>query len=39
MINQGNYSTLRHLRKQNEDWTEEKSKAEAEKSWNKYVEA
>ena len=31
-------SILRFLRKQHEDWSEEKIKAEAEKIWNKYVE-
>jgi len=31
-------STLRYLRKQHNDWSEEKIKAEAEKIWDKYME-
>jgi len=33
-----NDSTLRYLRKQHKDWSEEKIKEEAQKIWNKYVE-
>lgn len=33
-----NESTLRFLRKQHKDWSEEMIKAEAEKIWDKYVE-
>ena len=33
-----NESTLRHLRKQHKDWSEDKIRKEAEKIWNKYVE-
>jgi hypothetical protein len=33
-----NESTLRHLRKQHKDWTEEQIKAEAIKIWDKYIE-
>ena len=33
-----NESTLRYLRKQHKDWSEDKIKAEAQKIWDKYVE-
>ena len=33
-----NESTLRFLRKQHKDWSEEKIKEEAENIWDKYVE-
>ena len=33
-----NDSTLRYLRKQHKDWSEEKIKEEAKKIWDKYVE-
>ena len=33
-----NENTLRYLRKQHKDWSEEKIKEEAKKIWNKYVE-
>jgi len=33
-----NESTLRHLRKQHKDWTEEQIKIEARRIWDKYVE-
>ena len=38
MINQANESTLRYLRKEHKNWSEEKIKAEAQKIWDKYVE-
>ena len=34
-----NESTLRFLRKEHKDWSEEKIKEEAKKIWMKYVEA
>ena len=33
-----NDSTLRYLRKQHKDWSEEMIKAEAQKIWDKYLE-
>ena len=33
-----NNSTLRYLRKQHKDWSEENIKVEADKIWNKYIE-
>ena len=33
-----NESTLRYLRKQHKDWSEDKIKAKAQKIWDKYVE-
>ena len=33
-----NESTLRYLRKQHKDWSEDKIKEEAQKIWDKYVE-
>jgi len=33
-----NDSTLRYLRKQHKDWSEEKIMEKAKKIWNKYVE-
>jgi len=34
-----NESTLRFLRKEHKDWSEEKIKEEAKKIWLKYIEA
>ena len=34
-----NESTLRFLRKEHKDWSEEKIKKEAKKIWLKYIEA
>lgn len=33
-----NDSTLRYLRKQHKDWSDDKIKAEAQKIWDKYAE-